>query len=182
MSAELACGMGPAALRAVAEGCALAEPDAIDKAEAELLKFPPVTCPLVHLFTPGLYVRQIRMPAGTMLTSRVHKTTHPFIVLCGCISVISESERVTYDASIVPYVGVTPAGTRRALYAHTDTVWATFHANPEGIDNADEMVEWLTDDAGNPLFVDHDDPRLNTWRSDVSEAITLTFTNDPLLK
>ena len=158
---------------------ALTEPNAMDKAEAELLKFPPVTCPLVHMFTPGLYVRQILMPAGTMVTSRVHKTTHPFIVLLGEVSVISETERITYKA---PYVGVTPAGTRRALYAHVDTVWATFHANPEGIETADEMVEWLTDDAGNPLFVDHDDPRLNTWRSDVSEAITLKFDNNPVLK
>ena len=157
---------------------ALAERDMIDRAEAELLKYPAVQCPLVHTFTPGLYMRQILMPAGTMLTSRVHKQTHPFIIVKGRISVISGNERTTYTA---PHIGITEAGTRRVLFAHEDTVWITSHANPDGIEDPDEMVEFLTDDAQNPLLEGIDDPRLETWRSDYSESVCLSFTENKKL-
>lgn len=152
---------------------ALTEPNAIDRAELEISKLQPVEAPLIHTFTPGLYVRQILMRAGSVLTSRIHKTTHPFIILTGEISVISENERITYKA---PYIGITLPGTRRVLYAHTDTVWLTVHANPNDIEDPDELVEQITDDAKNPLFEDHDDPRLNIWKKDVSESLCLNFT------
>lgn len=154
---------------------ALAEPNIIDQAEAEIAKLAPVDAPLVHTFTPGLYLRQILMRKGSVLTSRIHKTTHPFIILTGEISVISEHERVTYRA---PYIGITQPGTRRVLYAHEDTVWATIHANPTDIEDPDELVEMITDDAKNPLFENHDDPRLNIWKKDVSESLCLSFTGE----
>lgn len=152
--------------------CDLKNRATIDEAEAELLKFPPIQCPLVHSFTPGLYVRQIFIPAGTMLTSRVHKQTHPFFIMRGRISVVSGTEKTTYEA---PYIGITTAGTRRVLYAHKDTVWVTAHANPDEYEDPDEMVEALTDDAENPLLAGVDNPRLETWRSNYSESISLSF-------
>ena len=51
----------------------------IDELEAVMLEnFPIIDCPLVHRFTEGLYVREIFMPAGSLITSKIHKTQHQY--------------------------------------------------------------------------------------------------------
>lgn len=88
-----------------------------------------VEMPVIHRFAPGLYIREIHIPAGTLLTSATHRTRHPFIISKGRIAVMSETEgRVIYEA---PYCGITEPGTRRVLHAQTDTVWTTCHATEE---------------------------------------------------
>jgi hypothetical protein len=85
--------------------------------------------PLVHRFTPGLYIREIFMPAGSLLTSKIHNTEHPFVISRGVVSVWSkETGAVTLRA---PYTGITTPGTRRVLFVHEDTVWTTFHVGEE---------------------------------------------------
>jgi hypothetical protein len=101
----------------------------IDKLEATLVNFPTIELELIHRFTPGMYIREIFIPAGTMLTSMKHKTEHPFILSKGEIHVTSDNENTTiYKA---PYCGITKPNTRRALFAKTDVVWTTFHATDE---------------------------------------------------
>lgn len=78
-----------------------------------------------HVFTPGLYVRTILMPSGSLLTSRIHKTQHPFVVLAGRAEVYIPG--IGTQMIEAPYFGVTEPGTRRLLYIHDDCVWATFH-------------------------------------------------------
>lgn len=101
----------------------------VNELEQIMSQFPPVECPLNHTFTPGLYMREIFMPAGTLVTSKIHKTEHPFIISKGVVSVWIEGEGVkTFHA---PHSGVTKPGTRRVLYVHEDCVWATFHPTTE---------------------------------------------------
>lgn len=151
----------------------LAQASVIDKFEHSIAQLPEVVMPLNHLFTPGLYIRQIFIPAGTLLTSMTHKTEHPFMIVSGKIDVISLNEHICYSA---PYMGVTQAGTKRALYAHTDTVWVTFHTNPDNLDNPDELAELLTYPAENPLF-NKDDRRCNLWKTTVSPSVIRSYKN-----
>jgi hypothetical protein len=98
----------------------------IDLLEQAMTRCAPADMPVTHSFTPGLYIREIRIPAGTLLTSAIHRTEHPFVVSQGRIAVVSENEgRQIYEA---PHTGITRPGTRRVLYAETDTIWTTFHA------------------------------------------------------
>ena len=100
-----------------------------DKLEGAMAKLPQVELPVVHRFTPGMYIREISIPAGTMLTSMTHLTEHPFVISKGIIRVTSDNEgELTYEA---PYTGITQPGTRRALLAETDVIWTTFHATEE---------------------------------------------------
>lgn len=108
--------------------------DLIDRFEAELIKRgaeyagPGETltmCPVTHRFTPGLYIREIFMPAGTVLTSKIHKTEHPFAVLCGEVEVFTDGG---IELIVAPHMGITKPGTRRVLRIIKDTVWVTFHA------------------------------------------------------
>jgi hypothetical protein len=92
-------------------------------------EFPPLDFPLTHRFTPGLYIREIFMPAGSLLTSKIHKTEHPFVISKGVVSVwTKETGAVLYRA---PHTGITYPGTRRVLFVHEDTIWTTFHVGDE---------------------------------------------------
>lgn len=82
-------------------------------------------CPLKHSFGDGIYVREIFMPAGTVVISKIHKFTHPYFVLKGKVSVATEDGVVLIEA---PYQGMTKAGTKRALYIHEDCIWITVHS------------------------------------------------------
>ena len=81
-------------------------------------------CPLTHTFTDGMYVRQIFMPKGMLIVSKIHKYEHPYFILSGDVSVLTEDGVVRLKA---PYSGITKAGTKRVLYIHEDTVWTTIH-------------------------------------------------------
>lgn len=101
----------------------------IDAFEMKAAEMPQVELPVKHTFTPGLYTRQISMPAGTLLTSRIHLFEHPFVIAAGCVSVWDdETGWKTFRA---PYLGVTLPATRRVLYIHEDTTWLTFHVTTE---------------------------------------------------
>lgn len=112
----------------------------MDIFEAENAKLPQVECPLVHRFSDGMYIREIHMPAGIIVTSRTHKTQHPFVISKGVVEVIREDgSRETLQA---PHTGITEAGTRRILLVHSDTVWSTFHitAKTDPVEIEDEIT------------------------------------------
>lgn len=84
--------------------------------------------PVVHSFGDGCYIRQIFMPAGTLLTSKIHKVTHPYFIMTGKASVATEDG---IEVLTAPFQGITQAGTKRALYIHEDMVWTTVHVTNE---------------------------------------------------
>jgi hypothetical protein len=107
-----------------------------------------VDLPVTHRFTPGLYIREIFMPAGVVLTSRTHKYEHPFVISKGVVSVWSLQEgAITYRA---PHTGITQPGTRRVLLVHEDTVWTTFHTNDDEECDPDDIVYRVTESHDNP--------------------------------
>jgi hypothetical protein len=124
--------------------------DEIEEAIARKLVL--VDLPVTHRFTPGLYIREIFMPAGVVLTSRTHKYEHPFVISKGVLSVWSAEEgSVTYRA---PHTGITKPGTRRVLLIHEDTVWITFHTNEDDLEDPDELVLRLTEPHKNPRMME----------------------------
>lgn len=98
----------------------------LDALESAILdNLAPVHMPVTHRFTPGLYAREILMPAGTVLTSQIHETEHPYVVLSGRVRVaVPGGEPVILGAG---HVGITKPGTRRALYIEEECRWITFH-------------------------------------------------------
>ncbi len=109
------------------------ENDLVDAVELELIRmvesgeFKTAEFPLRHIFTEGLYAREITMYAESRLTSKIHLTDHQFIVSKGRVLVYNGGEEIEI---VAPYHGITKAGTRRVLYVLEDTIWTTFHANP----------------------------------------------------
>jgi len=133
--------------------------DFLNQCEAAMLDYPQQECPLIHRFTPGMYIREILIPKDTLLTTLMHLTTHPFFIMKGDVSVWYHDVPVQrYKA---PYTGITQSGTRRMLFAHEDTIWSTCHITD--LTDPDEIVESLTCRDYNPL-IDIDNPRIQTWR------------------
>jgi hypothetical protein len=80
--------------------------------------------PIVHTFGEGFYMREISMPKGQLMTTGIHKKEHPFFILKGDVSVLTDEGLIRITA---PHRGVTKPGTKRLIYMHEDTVWITVH-------------------------------------------------------
>lgn len=95
--------------------------------EHELAKLPQLDLETEHHFADGLYGRELRIPAGTALTGKVHAGKH-INVMYGDITVWTDDgmKRLTGW-----HVLVSAPGTKRVGYAHADTVWMTVHASEE---------------------------------------------------
>jgi hypothetical protein len=108
----------------------------IEKMESELLTLDQIHMPVEHRFINGMYVREITIPKGTILTGAVHKFDYVDIMLSGDIAVATPDgmKRLT---GINIMAG--PAGRKRAGYAYEDTRWLTVHktdaTTSEGIED-----------------------------------------------
>lgn len=85
-------------------------------------------CPLTHSFADGMYIRSIFLPKDMLFITKIHKKTHPYFVMSGKVSVLTEEGIVILEG---PFSGITKAGTKRIIYTHEDTVWTTVHASKE---------------------------------------------------
>lgn len=83
----------------------------------------------VHIFSNGLYCRELTIPAGALIVGAVHKTQHVVVVSAGTITVWSEERGL--DTITAPYTYVSEPGARRVAFALEDTVWTTFHPTTE---------------------------------------------------
>lgn len=115
--------------------------DRLDELEVAMLEnCEPVHCLTTHMFTNGMYIREIFMPAGSLITSKIHKTEHPYIVSYGKVAVSIDSE--DWNEITAPYTGITKPGTRRVLYIIEDCIWTTFHR----VDNMKSEYNELSDE------------------------------------
>ena len=81
--------------------------------------------PVEHTFTEGCYVREIFIPAGMMLTGKIHKHAHPNFLLEGEVTMITEEGGTVHMSA--PQSLISPAGCKRAIFTHTDVRWTTVH-------------------------------------------------------
>lgn len=97
-------------------------------AEAWMKEQPQLNLKVVNYFSYGVYARELHIPAGTILTGEIHKFENLNILSKGEISVLTEEgiKRVT-----APFTIVSPAGTKRIAYAHSDCIWTTIHGTHE---------------------------------------------------
>ncbi len=87
---------------------------------------------VIHHFAPGIYMREMRIKKGTLLTGKIHKTEH-LCVLNGDIVIASEDGKGRFTGYLT---FLSKPGVKRIGYAHEDTVFTTVHAI-EGTDIAE---------------------------------------------
>lgn len=77
-----------------------------------------------HYFVPGVYVRELFMPKGTVLTGKIHKYPQFHVITKGDLSVLIDGEMVRLTG---PCNIMSPAGSKRLAIANEDTYWLMVH-------------------------------------------------------
>ena len=98
-------------------------------------------CPLTHRFAPGLYVREIVLPKGFVLTGKIHRHAHPYFLLRGEVLVVTEHGGREHLRA--PLAAIAPPGTKRAIVVLAETVWVTVHANPDNTQDLQVLEDQL---------------------------------------
>jgi len=124
--------------------------DKIFELEEKLKEYEQVNLDVKHHFGGGIYARELLIPKDTVLTGKMHTHEHLNIMLSGDITVSTETGTKRINK---PCVITSKPGTKRAGYAHEDTIWITFHATKETdlaviesifiADNPQEFIEQL---------------------------------------
>ncbi len=118
--------------------------EVIDVVENIIANQPQVECPVTHRFTPNMYIREVYVPAGTILTSEIHKKEHPHVLSLGKITMWDgEGGEITVSA---PYCGITKDNARRVVYVHENCIFTTFHVTDAT----------TVEDAEKDIFVDYE--------------------------
>ena len=107
--------------------------------EQEIREMPQVTCPVEHYQVDGVYVRSMFIPAGTILTGKIHNFENIAILAQGTIRVSNGTDSYILTA---PHIMVDKPGVKRIGYAETDVTFITVHktANTEIDDIEKELV------------------------------------------
>ena len=127
----------------------------VEALERALQHLPQVDCPVRHFFVPGMYAREMTIPAGTVLTGAVHKTEHLSTISAGRILVQTDDGVKDIRA---PFTFVSKPGAKRAGVAMETTVWTTYHAT--STTDLDALVEELTESRADELLGGPDNRQL----------------------
>ena len=98
--------------------------DKVLRIEAEMFRMPQVELKHVDYFSKGVYARELHIPAGVTLTGKIHKYQNLNILSKGEMTVSTDEGMKRVSA---PFTIVSPPGTKRVAYAHTDCIWTTIH-------------------------------------------------------
>ena len=90
---------------------------------------PQVECPVIHRFSPGCYLREIFMPANTVVIGKIHATEHFNIVISGSAVVThlndkGEFVRVNLKAGDT---FISQAHVQKIVEVIEDCTWQTIH-------------------------------------------------------
>lgn len=108
--------------------------------------------PVKHSFADGCYIREIFNPADELLVTAIHKKEHPFFLMQGEMSILTEDGIKHLKA---PHHGITKPGTKRIIYTHTDCIFVTVHATDEtDVAKIEEQV--IAKDFQDPLITQED--------------------------
>lgn len=92
-----------------------------------------------HTFTDGAYVREIHIPAGHLVVGKIHRHEHLNFISKGRVTCITEEGGV--EELTAPVTMISPAGVKRLLFTHEDTVWTVVHVtNEKDLDKVEEAV------------------------------------------
>jgi len=100
----------------------------VEKLEERMLKEEQVDCPVTHKFGPGIYIREVFLPAGSYVVGHHHNYEHMNVMLTGRIKFFgSDNEWTELEA---PQTFVSPAG-RKVAFVFEDTIWQNIYSTDE---------------------------------------------------
>jgi hypothetical protein len=131
----------------------------VGKLEIAFLREEQVDCPVTHHFGPGVYIREVVMPAGAYVIGRQHTQSHFNIMIEGHLTLINPDG--THTELVAPKTFIAPPG-RKMAYIHETVRWQNVYATDETdvdtleIELFDENVALLNARQTNTLLLSHD--------------------------
>ena len=106
--------------------------------QAQMAAMPQVEIPPVSYFAPGLYIREVTIPAGTVAIGKEHTQGHVNILSKGRVEVATAEG---FEILQAPATFVSVAGTKKIVHALEDSIWTTVHAcNATDPDEAEALL------------------------------------------
>lgn len=99
----------------------------VPQVEKALLSLPQVECPVSHHFGPGIYIREVTMPAGAFVVGHAQKEQHLNSMVAGRVVTFFDGEIRELAA---PMVFESGAG-RKAMQILETTVWQNIYSTDE---------------------------------------------------
>ena len=96
--------------------------------EREFLKHDQVDCDVIHRFGPGIYIREVHIPANTLAIGHHQNFEHVNVMLKGRVTVVNENGTTTELVAPMMFVGK-PG--RKVGYISEDMVWQNIYADTE---------------------------------------------------
>ena len=124
-------------MNAVAEQRGLAT-DKINALYKDLLTRPQTDCPVTHHFGPSLYIREVVMPAGTVVVGKPHKTDHMCNMISGRMIVVNEDGEKMEVAA--PAVFMAKKGRKTAYIIETVRFQNIFSTTETDIEKLENML------------------------------------------
>lgn len=121
----------------------------VHQLEAALVNELQVDCPVRHHFSPGIYAREITIPAGTVLVGAVHRMDSIAVLSSGRLLLVTDAGVVEVSA---PHTVHCRAGCKNAAYALETAVWTNFLPNPTDEKDVDRLVEIYTESKASDLL------------------------------
>lgn len=117
-----------------------AHKERMEHLEAAILEnLPPVELETKHYFAHGTYTRELFIPAGTVLTGKIHRHDCINIISKGKIIAVTDEGEYEIEA---PHTFVSGPGVKKAGYAIEDTIWINVHPwdGPEDLELIEQEV------------------------------------------
>jgi len=120
----------------------------IERLQASIANEPQVEIQTRHYFADGMYCREVARRKDTLIVGKVHKKEHFYVVLQGEVTIVGEGKRERIKA---PRIMVSQPGTKRAVYAHEDSVCMTVHRTFET--DLEVIEQELVEEDPNAVFL-----------------------------
>lgn len=114
----------------------------VERLEAAMVDLRQVDCPVRHYFAPGMYAREITIPAGAVVVGAVHKTEHLIVVSMGRLQIVTEDG--TREVKAGDTIACKP-GMKNAVHALENSRWTNFLPNPSNETDTAKLVEIYTE-------------------------------------
>lgn len=107
-------------------------------------------CPVMHYFAPGLYIREVRFPAGTVVVGHIQRFAQMNVFIQGSVQMVSPSGESKVLSAPMTFIGE-PG--RKAGYILEDVIWQNIYPNPDDERDIEKLeAKWLEQ---TPYFEEH---------------------------
>ena len=110
----------------------------VDTLLREMSVMPQVDCPVQHFFGPSIYIREITIPAGTVIVGKYHKEDHLCSMVEGRMIVMGEDGEQREVAA--PAVFMAKKGRKTAYAIETVRFQNIYSTNETDVEKLEHML------------------------------------------